>query len=150
PTPRNFHAPGGAAANLPADEKLLLQPLADEARQIQTVLRYLGQPLLLADEKRINEAISNPDAVTAVTELQRVLDQNTLATVEINPENRVAVQRGLAAPDLVQDGTRLFLVKIVNRARATAPLVVESSNSGPVYKSDFEVAWHPPEPSLTA
>jgi hypothetical protein len=130
--------------------KIPLQPLADEAREIETVLRYLGQPLRMADEKRINEAISNPDEGEAVAELEGVLDKNALATVEINPETRVSVSRGLAAPDLIQDGTRLFLVKILNHAGTTAPLAVESPNSGSVYRSDFEVTWHPPAPGLTS
>lgn len=131
------------------DEKIPLQPLADEARQIQTVLRYLGQPLPPSDEDQINKALSNPDEGDAVAELESVLDKNALATVEINPESRVAVKRGLAAPDLIQDGTRLFLVKVVNHAGTTAPLAVESPNAGPVYKSDFDVAWHPPTTRLT-
>jgi hypothetical protein len=133
-----------------SDVRVPLQPFTDQVRQIETILHYLGQPLLSADEKGINDAISNPNEGDAVAELESALDKYTLAIVEINAESRVGVQRGLAAADLIQDGTRLFLVKIVNRAGVTAPLAVESPNSGPVYKSDFETAWHPPTHGLTA
>ena len=56
-----------------------------------------------------------------------------LAVVEINPESRVKVRQGSAQPDLVEGGTRLFLVKVVNEAGVTARLSVESPNTGQVY-----------------
>ncbi|HEY6290140.1 MAG TPA: CehA/McbA family metallohydrolase, partial [Terriglobia bacterium] len=48
-------------------------------------------------------------------------------------ESRVSVRRGGAPADLIQDGTRIFLVKVVNLAGVTAPLAVESPNTGNVY-----------------
>ena len=38
-----------------------------------------------------------------------------------------------AVPELVQGGTRLFLVKVLNEAGVTAPLAVQSPNSGRVF-----------------
>src|SRR5208283_3010395 len=35
--------------------------------------------------------------------------------------------------ELIEGGTRVFLVKVMNQAGVTAPLVVESPNSGNVY-----------------
>ena len=40
---------------------------------------------------------------------------------------------GPAAPELVEGGTRVFLVKVLNEAGVTAPLRVESPNSGDVF-----------------
>ena len=51
-----------------------------------------------------------------------ILDRYALVHVDINPESRVKVTQGTAAPELVQAGTRLFLVKVVNEAGVTAPL----------------------------
>ena len=68
-----------------------------------------------------------------VARLQQVLDHYVLATVHINPESRVKVEQGAAKPELVQGGTRLFLVKVVNEAGVTAPLAVQSPNSGRVF-----------------
>ena len=56
-----------------------------------------------------------------------------LARVHINPESRVRVEAGRAKPELVEGGTRLFLVKVINEAHVTAPLAVQSANTGPVY-----------------
>ena len=110
-----------------------LQPLAQQVRQIESAMKYLGQPLPAADRARINEAIAGTDEEEAVRVLQVVLDKYVLAVVEINPESRVKVLQGSAPPDLVEGGTRLFLVKVVNEAGVTARLSVESPNTGQVY-----------------
>ena len=127
------------AMPLPAQEPLdthapaPLQPVAQQVRRLETALAYLGQPLVDADQKEINAAIAARDEIAAVNRLERVLDKYTLATVEINPESRVKVEQGPAKPDLVEGGTRLFLIKVLNQARVTAPLKVSSPNSGNVY-----------------
>jgi hypothetical protein len=118
-----------------------LQPLAQQVRQLEDALNYLGQPLPASAHQRINTAIGNPDEAAAVTEIQSVLDAFALVTVDINPESRVKVEQGAAKPELVQAGTRLFLVKVINNAHVTAPLHVESPNSGNVYiRSSGEAA----------
>src|SRR5216684_4158962 len=47
-----------------------LQPLAQQVRRLETALNYLGQPLLPADRKEINEAISDADEIAAVKRLE--------------------------------------------------------------------------------
>ena len=110
-----------------------LQPMAQQVRLLESALQYLGQPLLDRDQKEINDAIADTDEIAAVKRLERVLDKYALAVVEINPESRVKVEQGAAKPELVEGGTRLFLVKVLNQARVTAPLKVASPNSGNVY-----------------
>ena len=109
-----------------------LQPLAQQARRLETALTYLGQPLASTDRQAINDAISAADEEAAVQERQTTLDRHVLAVVRINPESRVSVEQGPAKPELVEGGTRLFLVKVLNEANVTAPLRVESPNSGDV------------------
>ena len=50
----------------------------------------------------------------AEAELEAVLDRYVLAVVAINPESRVKVTPGPARRELVEAGTRLFLVKVLN------------------------------------
>jgi hypothetical protein len=122
-----------------------LQPLALQARRLEEALNYLGQPLNAADHKRLNDAIANPDESDAVAAIQAVFDPHVLAIVDINAESRVKVEPGAAKPDLVQAGTRLFLVKVLNRANVTAELKVASPQSGNVYvRSNGN-----PEPPIT-
>ncbi|MGH9373800.1 MAG: CehA/McbA family metallohydrolase [Vicinamibacterales bacterium] len=120
-------------ARVPADASVPLQPLALQVRQLETALHYLGQPLPAADRQAINAAVALTDERAAVARLQEVLDRSVLAAVHINPESRVRVEQGAARPELVQGGTRLFLVKVLNDAGVTAPMAVQSPNIGNVY-----------------
>jgi len=110
-----------------------LQPLAQQVRQLEEAMNYLGQPFAPADLRRIHEAIANPDEAAAVSALESILEPYVLLNVDINPESRVKVEEGKAKPELVEAGTRLFLVKVVNNGHVRAPLVVESPNHGDVY-----------------
>jgi hypothetical protein len=126
-------ATGIVSASLSLQAQVSLQPFALHVRQLETSLEYLGEPLSLQDQKAINDSLADKDEQKAVEGVQKVLDQRVLCSVEINGEGRVKVEAGNAKPQLLQDGVRLFLVKVNNLAHVTAPLVVESPNSGNVY-----------------
>ena len=72
-------------------------------------------------DRRALEQIS-PTAEDAATRAQEILDRRCLFFVNINPEMRVKVAAGPAKPELVEQGWRLFLVKVQNEAGATAVL----------------------------
>jgi hypothetical protein len=116
-----------------AQSTVPLQPLALQVRRLEDAMNYLGQPFPAADHAAINAAIGNADEGTAVAELEKILDRYALAVVDINAESRVKVEPGPAKLELVEGGTRLFLVKVINRANVTAPLRVASPSSGNVY-----------------
>jgi len=122
-------------ATLPAiaQEAPPLQPLARNVRQIESALSYLGSPLSAEDQRRINDALAGTDDAAAVRTMEDTLDKHALVTVEINAESRVRVEPAAAKPELIESGTRVFLVKVINQAGVTSPLAVESPNSGPVY-----------------
>src|SRR5687768_9122509 len=126
-TPQAQQRPAAPETTVP------LQPLAQQVRRLETALRYFGEPLPASEHQALNEAIGMTDEALAVTRIQQVLDRFALARVHISPESRVRVEQGAARPELVQGGTRLFLVKVVNEARVTAPLTVQSPNIGRVY-----------------
>jgi hypothetical protein len=85
------------------------------------------------DQEAINQAISDVSEATAIAHLEQILDKYAIAIVDINPESRVKVRMGPAKAELVEAGTRIFLVKVVNNAGVTARLVAESPNSLPVF-----------------
>jgi hypothetical protein len=141
PAPEHAHA----VAPVP------LQPLAQHVRAVTAALSYLGQPLSADDQARVEQAIALADEHAAVQGLQDVLDKHALVAVDINPESRVKVARGAAKAELVEGGTRVFLVKITNQAGVTAPLVVESPNSGRVYTPSWTSGGSPEPPqTMTA
>ena len=116
-----------------AQTRVALQPFAQQVRQVETTLAYLGQPLSQADHEAINRSIDDADEASAVSRLEHILDRYTLFIVEINPESRVKVSQGTAKGELNEAGIRIFLVKVVNKAGVTAPLAVESPNALPVF-----------------
>jgi hypothetical protein len=133
---------GLTAASGAAQTRVSLQPFAQQVRQVETTLAYLGQPLTESDQAAINQVLAETDEAAAVAHLQRILDKYSLAIVDINAEGRVKVQVGEAKAELVEAGTRIFLVKVLNKAGVTAPLVAESPNALPVFvQSDLS-----PEP----
>jgi len=124
-----------------------LQPLSQHIRRLEDALNYLGQPMPKETHDALNTAMAMEDESAAVARIQELLDPFVLARIEINPESRVKVVQADAKPELVEGGTRLFLVKVLNDAGVTAPLVVDSPNSGPVsLRSRGE---HEPEMELT-
>jgi hypothetical protein len=147
PRPRELANRTSGVQSIP-QPSVALQPLAQQARRVETALGYLGQPLAPQDRQALDAAISLTDEAQATGQIQTTLDKYTLAIVRINPESRVSVEQGPAKPELLEGGTRLFLVKVLNEAQVTAPLRVESPNSGNV----FVVSDGSPEPkdALTA
>lgn len=116
-----------------AQTRLELQPLAQQVRGLETALAYLGEPLPATDTKAIDGLIASTREREAVEGLQQVLDKHAIAVVTINPESRVSVRPGAAKPELVEAGTRIFLVKVINQAGVTARLRADSPNALPVY-----------------
>lgn len=105
------------------------QPLLSQALRLKQALSFLGSSLSAEDEKRL-EALGNQRPTNeSITAVQEILDPYCLAIVTINPEARVKVARGSAAPKLVQNGWKSFLVKVLNDAGSTAELQVESPNA---------------------
>lgn len=122
----------GAVPRKPAQTRVALQPFAQQVRQVESALGYLGQPLAEQDQEAVNRAIGEVDEVAAIAHLEEILDKYALAVVDINPESRVKVQPGAAKPELVEAGASIFLVKILNHAGVTAKLEAQSPNALPV------------------
>jgi hypothetical protein len=99
------------------------QPLAAQARRLIEATDYLGEPLSKEQQAVLQAPASN------AAEVQKALDARALFVVTINPEMRVKVAQGPAAPELVEAGWRQFLVKVINEAGTTAPLATVSPNA---------------------
>ena len=90
-------------------------------------------PLEKEDATALDKLMAS-DQADSVVQIQKLLDKNVLAFVQINPESRVKVSAGNASKQLVQNGWSVFLVKVHNEAGVTAPLKVTSPNAAPIYK----------------
>jgi hypothetical protein len=108
------------------------QPLLAQADRVLAALDYLGSPASPEVKAAVNQARREPDGESAATQLQQALDPLCLLVVSINPESRVQLRRATARPELVEQGWRCFLVKVVNEAGVTAPLQAQSANARPL------------------
>src|SRR6202171_560290 len=121
---------GISAQQLPVVAKVERQPLAAQVSRLLEALEFLGEPLPADETAELKRLNSTEDRGQAVAEIQKILDRHCLAAVEINPESRVKVQEGPAKAQLVEQGWRTFLVKVINQAGITPVLAAESPNAG--------------------
>ncbi|MBI3870818.1 MAG: CehA/McbA family metallohydrolase [Verrucomicrobia bacterium] len=102
------------------------QPLAAHARRVQEALNFLGAPLAPADETALTELLKTGSGAAGSEALQQILDRYCLVGAQINPEMRVKAAQGPARPELIEQGWRVFLVKVHNESGTTAELRVVS------------------------
>lgn len=135
-------APVHAAEPLPVVTRVEWQPLSAQIQRVLEALDYLGVPLAVADRRALEQI--SPTAEDAATRAQEILDRHCLFFVNINPEMRVKVAAGPAKPELVEQGWRLFLVKVQNEAGATAVLHATSPHAQRLFNApaaDLPARW---------
>jgi hypothetical protein len=111
-----------------------LQPLAAQATRVVEAMEHLGSQLPAADRQALEEA-AKAEPAAGIAKIQATLDRYCLVQIQINPESRVKVTRGDAGAQLVEQGWRTFLVKVVNDAGVTSELHIQSSSSGPLART---------------
>lgn len=114
---------------LHADPPADAQPLAAQVQRVVEATAALGEPFSAEQLAAIAAARATGDA----GKMAEALAARVLFVVTINPEMRVKVTAGPAKAELVEQGWRLFLVKVVNEAGATAPLRVSSPQAQKVH-----------------
>jgi hypothetical protein len=134
-----------AAEPLPVVVDVELQPLVAQAQRVSQALEALGVPLSESQLAALDSAANAAKPREGVKQIQAVLDPLCLASVGINPESRVKAAVGPAAKNLVQQGWRVFLVKVHNQAGVTSELRCQSANAEALYKK----ASNAPEPKQT-
>lgn len=121
------------AAQMKMDDEIELQPLVAQVKRLVEAMDYLGEPFSSADKQALEKAFDATDSARSLTQIQNILDKRSLFNIDINPESRVSVTRGMAEAALTEKGWRCFLVKVTNKAGVTAQLKAASPNAMPVY-----------------
>src|SRR6266850_3285498 len=121
------------ADDLPIVRGVEAQPLKAQVKRVADALELLGEPLTKDQQTALDKAVANMNADDAIEAIQKILDQRCLVGVNINPESRVKVARGAAPAQLVEQGWRVFLVKVHNEGGVTAELRATSPNAAPLY-----------------
>lgn len=141
----SFAYPAGAKDALPLVGGVEWQPLKAQVIRVVQTLDMLGSPLTAEQQKELDSALELADEAEGIKAIQRVLDPLCLAAVNINPESRVKAAVGPAPKILIQQGWRVFLVKVHNEAGVTAALQCMSPNAEPLVKPSTSAA----EPEVT-
>lgn len=126
------------AADLSPVRDVELQPLAAQVARLQDALDYLGSPLSAAERRGLAEAAAMSDSARATARIQEILDPHCLLGITIAPTMRLNISRGPARPELIEQGWRVFLVKVENRAGTHNMLHVESPNALRLHGADQE------------
>jgi hypothetical protein len=122
------------------------QPLAAQARRVLEALELAGEPLEAGPRALLDAALAQADDAALVGGVQDALDAACLARVHVNPESRVEVAPGAAPAELVEQGWRVFLVKVHNEAGVTSELRVSSPQAALPYVRSTNAAEPAPGP----
>lgn len=120
------------AEELPLVSGVEAQPLKAQAKRVAEALEYLGEPLTAPEKTALDQALALISEEAATAAIQKLFDNRCLAGVHINPESRVKAVRGNAPADLMEQGWRVFLVKVHNEGGVTAALRAISPNAAPL------------------
>src|SRR5882762_1250107 len=110
------------AGDLPIITNVDWQPFAAQIERLIEATDYLGSPFSSEDKAAVRKLIAAGNTKDSSSKLQGILDRRCLFGVQINPEMRVKVIQGAAKPELVEQGWRIFLVKVQNESGTTADL----------------------------
>jgi len=124
---------GSAYSQAPIIDGVSKQPLTVQVEGLLEALTFLGRPVSEADRTMLRKASALPDA-EATVQIQKILDAMSLVVVEIDENRKVNVSPTSAAiAKLTKNGWTPFLVKIVNRAKSTDVLDVDSPEAAMPY-----------------
>ncbi len=124
--------------------KVPRQPFLAQIHRLGEAMDVVGNPLDAATREQLNSLKTSDDDSYVVQEVQRLLDPFCLAIVDVQDEGPPRVARGAAAAELLEQGWRTFLVKVLNRPGRTQRLLIESPNAQPLPHapaSEVESRW---------
>src|SRR5579864_8724096 len=110
--------------------ELAPQPYFAGLNRALEALAKLGAPIAAADAQQIT-ALANQNDSAAVDAAEKILDRYTLARLSLDAAGTGRVEMGGAQRTLVEQGWRMFLVRIGNPGRRTDSLNFASESQGP-------------------
>lgn len=120
------------AAELPMVKSVEAQPLLASIERLIEAMNYVGSPLpesAVVELKRLSPA---DDSAVVTKQVQELLDPFCLVGVSLKESGPPLVKQGTARRELLEQGWRTFLVKVVNAPGKTRRLLIESPNAQPL------------------
>lgn len=108
------------------------QPMLAQVHRLTEAMEVVGNPFDAETKKQLIALKSQSDAAKLVSEVQRLLDPLCIAFVDLQPTGPPKVAQGAASTELLEQGWRTFLVKVINKPGKTRRLLIESPNARPL------------------
>jgi len=108
------------------------QPLLAQVHRLTEAMEVVGNPFDAETTRQLIALKSEADAAKVVSQVQRLLDPFCIATVDLQESGPPKVSRGAASTELLEQGWRTFLVKVINKPGRTRRLLSESPNAQPL------------------
>lgn len=109
----------------PAVEHVAPQPYFAAVNRAVQALAHLGSPISTVDSEHIANLAHRKDTV-AVAEAEEILNRYTLALLSLRPDGAPQITAGNAPRQLVEQGWRMFLVRVENTRNQIGSLVFTS------------------------
>ncbi|TWU06368.1 CehA/McbA family metallohydrolase [Stieleria varia] len=120
------------------------QPLLAQIHRLTEAMDVVGNPFDAETLRELKKLKSLEDEANVTQQVQRLLDPYCIATVDIQDDGPPLVTIGSATTNLLEQGWRTFLVKVINKPGITGRLLVESPNAAPLPHapaSEVESRW---------
>lgn len=108
------------------------QPLLAQVHRVSEALDVVGRPLNAESQQRISNAKQSESPADVLRTVQEIFDPLCLMVVDVPESGPPKLSMGRAKPELLEQGWRTFLVKVINRHGRTGRLFVESPNARPL------------------
>ena len=132
------------AANLPQVSGVEAQPLLAQASRVKDALAFLGEPLTESAQKQLRDAETATEPFASVRFVQAALDPYCIAAVRLTKSEQPVVTISSHPPQLVEQGWRVALVKVINDGGVTLPFRLRSPNALPIAEApaaDVSKRW---------
>jgi hypothetical protein len=126
------------AHTLPLTTGVDAPSLTAQVKRVIEALDDLGTPLPVADLRTLEQTFDWPDAQKRSEAIQNVFDHHCLFAVTIDSAGKPVTTAGLLKAELIEQGWKHFLIKVVNEARATTALQVVSPQAGRLHGAPAE------------
>ncbi|MEE2990446.1 MAG: CehA/McbA family metallohydrolase [Planctomycetota bacterium] len=121
-----------AAEDLPTITSVEAQPLLASIERLIEAMDYVGSPLPGDVVSELQQLSAADDAARVTSRVQQVLDPFCLVGVSLQEKGPPIVKAGPVKRELLEQGWRTFLVKVVNMPGKTRRLLIESPNAQPL------------------
>ena len=124
---------------IPVVTRVESQPLISAVSRLIEAMEYIGTPLPADVVSKLQLLNPGDDDKFVTQRIQELLDPLCLALVSVNDQGPPLTAKGKAKPELIEQGWRSFLIKVVNKPGRRGRLLIESPNAKPLPHSPSEL-----------